>query len=36
MRVLIACVVVMATTIAVGGCFGHHQQMVVSEPLKLN
>jgi len=36
MRLLIACAIVIATTIALGGCFGHHQQVVVSEPLKLN
>jgi hypothetical protein len=36
MRFLIACAVVIATTVALGGCFGHHQQVVVSEPLKFN
>jgi hypothetical protein len=24
-----------AATVALGGCFGHHQQTVVTEPLKL-
>jgi hypothetical protein len=36
MRLLIACAIVIAATIALGGCFGHHEQVVVSEPLKLS
>ena len=34
MRIFLACAIVLATAIGVGGCF-HHQQEVVSEPLKL-
>ena len=32
--VLVAATLV-AATVALGGCFGHHQQTVVAEPLKL-
>jgi hypothetical protein len=35
MRVLIACAIIITTTLGLGGCFGHHQETVVSEPLKL-
>jgi len=35
MRVLIACALIVATTIGLGGCFGHHEKAVVTEPLKL-
>lgn len=26
---------IVAATVALGGCFGHHQEAVISEPLKL-
>ncbi|HYJ59004.1 MAG TPA: hypothetical protein VEW64_06600 [Methyloceanibacter sp.] len=26
---------IVAATVALGGCFGHHQKEVVAEPLKL-
>jgi hypothetical protein len=32
--VIIAAAIVTAT-VALGGCFGHHEKAVVSEPLKL-
>ena len=35
MRVLIACAIIITTTLGLGGCFGHHEKAVVSEPLKL-
>jgi hypothetical protein len=34
MRILLACAIVIATAVSVGGCF-HHAQEVVSEPLKV-
>lgn len=33
MRVLIACAIIITATLGLGGCF-HHDQQVVSEPLK--
>ena len=35
MRVLIICATLVTVTIGLGGCFGHHQAAVVTEPLKL-
>jgi hypothetical protein len=35
MRVFIALAIVISAAIGLGGCFGHHQQTVVTEPLKL-
>ena len=35
MRLLIATAIVISATIGLGGCFGHHQETVVVEPLKL-
>ncbi len=26
---------IVAATVALGGCFGHHQEAVIQEPLKL-
>jgi hypothetical protein len=33
MRILIACSIVIAAAIGLGGCF-HHEQAVVQQPLK--
>jgi hypothetical protein len=35
MRVFIALAIVISAAIGLGGCFGHHEQAVVTEPLKL-
>ncbi len=35
MRLLMATAIVISATIGLGGCFGHHQETVVVEPLKL-
>jgi hypothetical protein len=35
MRLFLACAIIISTAIGLGGCFGHHQKEVVSEPLKL-
>ena len=32
---VIAAVMLVAATVTLGGCFGHHQETVVVEPLKL-
>ncbi|MGH6791358.1 MAG: hypothetical protein ACRECF_01275 [Methyloceanibacter sp.] len=35
MRVFIALAIVISAAIGLGGCFGHHEKAVVTEPLKL-
>ncbi len=35
MRLFIACTIIITATVGLGGCFGHHQETVVVEPLKL-
>jgi len=35
MRIFIALAIVVSATLGLGGCFGHHQETVVVEPLKL-
>ncbi len=35
MRLFIACAIIISTTIGLGGCFGHHQETAIVEPLKL-
>ena len=36
MRLLIACAIIISTVVGLGGCVGHHEKAVVSEPLKLS
>jgi hypothetical protein len=35
MRLFIACAIIISTCIGLGGCFGHHEKAVITEPLKL-
>ena len=35
MRILIACAVIISAAVGLGGCWGHHEKVVVQEPLKL-
>ena len=35
MRVFIACAIILTAAIGLGGCWGHHEQAVVTQPLKL-
>ena len=35
MRLFIACAIIVTATLSLGGCVGHHEKAVVSEPLKL-
>jgi hypothetical protein len=35
MRLFIALAIIVSATIGLGGCFGHHEQVTVMEPLKL-
>ena len=35
MRMFVALAIVASASIGLGGCFGHHQETVVVEPLKL-
>jgi serine acetyltransferase len=35
MRMFVALAIVVSASIGLGGCFGHHQETVVVEPLKL-
>jgi hypothetical protein len=33
---VIAAAMLVAAAVSLGGCFGHHEQVVVTQPLKLN
>ena len=35
MRVFIACTIIVSAALSLGGCVGHHEKAVVTEPLKL-
>ena len=35
MRLFLACAIIITATIGLGGCFGHHEKAVATEPLKL-
>jgi hypothetical protein len=34
MRVFIACAIILTAAIGLGGCWWHHNQQVVTQPLK--
>jgi hypothetical protein len=35
MRLFLACAIIITATIGLGGCFGHHEKAVATQPLKL-
>jgi hypothetical protein len=35
MRVFLAFAIIISATIGLGGCFGHHERAVATQPLKL-
>jgi hypothetical protein len=35
MRVFLAFAIIISATIGLGGCFGHHEKAVATQPLKL-
>jgi hypothetical protein len=35
LKVVLVAMGLVAATVALGGCFGHHEKAVVAEPLKL-
>jgi hypothetical protein len=35
MRAFIACAIIISAAIGLAGCWGHHEQAVMTEPLKL-